>query len=109
MREFPNSTTEGDATYLDPNVIWDFLVVQELAAEVEVGLRRSGVGDLDLLEADLNEMSEEAHLLLVGHGVGEGLVSVSQVGAEPDGRLEILFVGPCPLREWHGLECHVAF
>ena len=53
--------------------------------KVEVGVGGSGVCDLDLLDACLDEGVEEAGLLLDGHGVREGLVSIAEVGGQPDG------------------------
>ena len=54
--------------YLNPDVIGHFVVVLELLAECEVRFRSGRIRHFNLLEANLNEMSEKAQLLLVGHG-----------------------------------------
>jgi hypothetical protein len=93
----------------DGDVIGDALLVDELAHEVEVGLRRGRKTDLDLLEADLHQLFEEAHLALHAHGLDQGLVAVAQVGAHPDRRLGDPAAGPGALGEipGEGLERHV--
>ena len=63
----------------------DRVDLDEVAAEVEVGLRGGGEADLDLLEAHLHEGLEHALLALVVHRVDEGLVAVAKVDAAPDG------------------------
>lgn len=99
-------------TYLNPDIVGDLVLVEEHAAELKVGVRRGRVCDLDLLEANLDKVTEEAQLLRVGHGcnmgsagralkkprlkltVGERLVAIAEVGGEPDGSGLALLVGP---------------
>ncbi len=76
----------GHDTDLHINIIWDLAVLDEPAHEVEVGVARGGIRDLDLFEANFNECAEEAGLLVDGHWVGQGLIPISQVGRQPDGR-----------------------
>ena len=76
---------DGHNTDLDIDIVRDLSLLNEPTNEVEVGVARSGVCDLDLLETDLNERTEEAGLLVDGHRVGQGLVPISQVGRQPDG------------------------
>jgi hypothetical protein len=63
-----------------------------LRTKVELGLRGRREGDLDLLEADVAERLEHAHLLLGVHRLEERLVAVAQIGAHPDRRL--VMTGP---------------
>ena len=72
---------------LHGHVVGDRVVLDEVAAEVEVGLRCGGEADLDLLEPHLHEGLEHALLALVVHRVDEGLVAVAKVDAAPDGRV----------------------
>ncbi len=68
----------------DGDVVGDALFVDQLAHEVEVGLGRGRKADLDFLEADLQQLLEEAQLALHAHGFDQRLVAVAQVGAHPD-------------------------
>ena len=44
----------GRSEDLDPNVVWDFIVVLQLSTECKVRVGCSGVGDLNLLEPNLD-------------------------------------------------------
>ena len=77
--------------HLDRHVVGDVAALDELAAEVEVGLARRREADLDLLVAHLHEQLEHAQLALGVHRVDEGLVAVTQVdGAPARGLLDAL-------------------
>ena len=69
--------------HLDRHVVGDVAALDELAAEVEVGLARRREADLDLLVAHLHEQLEHAQLALGVHRVDEGLVAVAQVDRAP--------------------------
>ena len=71
---------------LDGHVVRDRVVLDEVAAEVEVGLRGGGEAHFDLLEAHLHEGLEHPLLAFVVHRVDERLVAVAKVDAAPDGR-----------------------
>ncbi|CAM2148194.1 hypothetical protein PT2222_10426 [Paraburkholderia tropica] len=72
--------------HFDRHVVGNALFVDELAHEIEVGLRSGRKADFDFLEADLHEHFEEFGLLLDAHRLDERLVAVAQVGAHPDRR-----------------------
>ena len=80
--------------HLDRHVVGHVAAVDELAAEVEVGLAGAGEADLDLLVAHLHEQLEHAHLALGVHRVDEGLVAVAQVDRAPARGLGHHLVGP---------------
>ena len=69
--------------HLDRHVVGDVAALDELAAEVEVGLARRREADLDLLVAHLHEQLEHPQLALGVHRVDEGLVAVAQVDGAP--------------------------
>lgn len=73
-------------TNLDPDIIGHLALLNQPAHEVEVRITCSGVRNLDLLEATLDEGVKEDRLLGDRHGVREGLVPIAQVGGQPDGR-----------------------
>ena len=80
--------------HLDRHVVGDVAAVDELAAEVEVGLAGAREADLDLLVAHPHEELEHAHLALGVHRVDEGLVAVTQVDGAPARGLGHHLVGP---------------
>ncbi len=72
--------------HFDRHVVGDAPFVDELAHEIEVGLRRRGKTDFDLLETDRDQHVEEFELLFDAHRFDQGLVAVAQIGAHPDRR-----------------------
>ena len=80
--------------HLDRHVVGDVPALDELAAEVEVGLARAREADLDLLVAQPHEELEHPHLALGVHRVDEGLVAVAQVDRAPARGLGHHPVGP---------------
>ncbi|MCY1522052.1 hypothetical protein D9M68_568970 [compost metagenome] len=86
----------------DGDVVGDALFVDELADEVEIGLRGGREANFDLLEPDLHQLFEEAELALDAHGLDQGLVAVAQVRAHPDRRLGDAAAGPGALGEVAG-------
>ena len=77
--------------HLHRDIVGDQILVDELPAEVEVGLACRWETDLDLLKAHLDERVKHAPLALRVHRVDERLVAVAEVDAAPDRRC---FVGP---------------
>ncbi len=73
--------------YLDGDVVGNMAALDQLANEVEIGLRSGGEAHLDFLEADLHQCLEETHLLRGIHRFDQRLVAVAQIGAQPDRRL----------------------
>ena len=71
--------------HLDGHVLRDALLVDELAEEFVLRLRRRREAHLDLLEADLHQHVVELQLLLQAHGHHQTLVAVPQVHAAPGG------------------------
>ena len=85
--------------HLDGDVVGDQVLFDELAHEVEVGLRRRREADLDLLVAHLHERLEHLALAHRVHRVDERLVAVSEVDRAPARRLLELDVGPAAVRD----------
>ena len=73
--------------HLDGNVGRDQVALDQVAAEVKIGLRSGGKADLDFLESHLDQFEEHASLARRIHGLDQGLIAVAQVDAAPDGRL----------------------
>jgi hypothetical protein len=108
---------------LNPNIIGNFIVLDQVLNKVEIRLRGSGIGDLDLLEPEGDEVTEETEFLGIGHGweasgfvrlghdhierseltISKTLVSISQVSRKPDRSLLLNSGGPLSLREWERL------
>ncbi len=70
----------------DRRLFGDQLVLDQIADEVEVGLRRRREADLDLLDAEPDEQVEHRLLARRVHRLDERLVAVAQVGRAPDRR-----------------------
>ena len=86
----------------DRRVVGDEGLLDEQAAEVEVGLRGGREADLDLLHAETYEQVEEATLAGDVHRVDERLVPVAEVGGAPDRRAVDDRVRPCAVGELDG-------
>ena len=82
------------------NVMRNMAAFDQLAHEVEIGLRGRGEGDLDFLEADIAEGLEHAHLALGVHWLEQRLISVAQIGTHPDWRLGNVASWPLPVSEF---------
>ncbi|MNF73300.1 hypothetical protein D3C84_552970 [compost metagenome] len=77
----------GLGQHLDTGVVGDMAAFDQLADEVKIGLRGRGEAYFDLLDADLHQGLEEAHLLRRIHRLDQRLVAVAQVRAAPDRHL----------------------
>jgi hypothetical protein len=86
---------------LDRHVVGNELLIDGLADEIELDLRRRRKADLDFLEADAREGVEHAQLARDVHGLDQGLVSIPQVHAAPDRRPRDHGVGPAAICEAH--------
>jgi hypothetical protein len=73
----------GLRQHLDHHVVGDAVLVDQLADEVEVGLRGGREADLDLLVAHLHEQLEHRQLAGGAHRLDQGLVAVTQVDRAP--------------------------
>src|SRR5262249_3847685 len=71
---------------LDRDVVRYQVLLDQLAHEVEVGLRGGWKTDLDLLVAELHQRAEHPHLALAVHRLDQRLIAVAQVHAAPTGR-----------------------
>ena len=85
----------GLGQHLNGHVIRDVAALDQLANEVEVGLRGGRETHFDFLQAHCQQALEEAHLLLGVHRLDQRLVAVTQVGGQPDRRLVDDLVWPC--------------
>ena len=73
--------------HFDGHVIRNMCALDQLAYKIKIGLRGRGESHLDLLETDLAQHAEHAHLTLGIHGLEQRLVAVAQIRAHPDGRM----------------------
>ncbi len=70
--------------HLNGDVIRNMPTLDQLANEIEIGLRCRGKAHFDLLQADLHQRLEETHLLRRVHRLDQRLVAIAQIGAQPD-------------------------
>ena len=68
------------------DVVRNQVVLDQLAHEIEVGLRRGRETDLDFLEAGLHQQVEHAPLARGVHRLDQRLVAVAQIDAAPQRR-----------------------
>lgn len=87
------------STNLDPDIIRHLALLNQPAHKVEIRIARSGVCNLDLLEAALDEGIKEDRLLGDRHGIREGLVPIAEVGGQPDRRRPVNFSRPLAVGE----------
>lgn len=80
---------------LEPDIVGsDTRLFDQASRKVEVCLRGRRERHFDLFVANIHEHFEEAIFLLPIHWVGEGLVTVTQVGSQPSWCLFDNTVGP---------------
>ena len=92
---------------LNGHVVGNPAFVDELAQEVKLHLRRRRKADFDFLEADAHQQVKHAQLALQIHRLDQGLVAVTQVCGQPDGRLRQHCVGPGTVLQSDGRKCTV--
>ena len=85
--------------HLDGDVGGNEVFLDQLAQEVEIGLRGGREADLDLLVAHAAERLEHAQLALRPHRLDQRLVAVAQIDAAPDRRLVDDARGPSSVRQ----------
>ncbi len=90
--------------HLDGDVGGNEVFFDQLAQEIEIGLRGGRESDLDLLVAHAAERLEHAQLALRPHRLDQRLVAVAQIDAAPDRRLGDDARGPSSVRQVDGLE-----
>ncbi len=95
--------------HLDGDVVGDHFLFDQLADELEVGLRRRGEADLDLFVAHLDEQLEHPRLAVGVHGFDQRLVAIAQIDRAPDRRLGDDHAGPLAVLDLDGLEGDVFF
>ena len=93
--------------HLDGDVVRDHLLLDQLAHELEIGLRRRREADLDFLVAHLDEELEHPRLAVGVHGFDQRLVAVAQVDRAPDRRLGDDDAGPLAVLDVDRLERNV--
>ncbi len=81
------------------DVVRDATLVDQLADDVEVGARGSGKAHFDFLEPQAHQLAEQAQLALAVHRFEQRLVTVAQVGGQPDRRLVQALLRPAPVRQ----------
>ena len=86
-------------TNLQPHIVRHPILLDQHPHEIEVRITRGGICDFDLLEAALDEGLKEDHLLRNGHWVGQGLVSIAEVGGQPYWGRTIDLAGPLAVRK----------
>ena len=87
---------------LDGDAVGNRAGLDDRADEVEIGLRGRGKGDLDLLEAHVDQELEHAVLALDAHRLDQRLIAVAKVDRAPDRRLVDDPRGPLPVRQDNG-------
>ena len=83
--------------HLDGHVLGNQVALDELADEIEIGLRGGREPDLDFLESELHQLLEHAVLARRVHRFDEGLVAIAQVDTAPDRGLGDDAVRPGPV------------
>ena len=91
------SPKSHNPTNLDPDIVRHLSSIQEFSTETEVRIRSSWVRDLDLLESNLNKVSEKAHLLLICHGCTPLKVSQNDPALNDRGNYD-----------WQDFDCHLS-
>ena len=78
-------------------MVGDPILLDELAHEIEIGLRRGGEAHLDLPETHAHQQFVEAPLAIGPHRLDERLVAVAQIDAAPDRRSGDDLIRPGPV------------
>ena len=86
----------------DGDVVGNAVFFDQLADEIEIGLRGRRKTHFDFLQADLHQHLEKAQFLFRAHRLDQGLITVAQIGAHPDRRLADDVVGPGAVAQGDG-------
>ena len=89
--------------HLNGHVVGNMAALDELPADLILGVGGGGEADLDLLHADVHQGVEHFQLLLEVHGVDQRLIAVPQVHGAPHRGLLDLLVRPCAVGQGNGL------
>ncbi len=92
----------GLRQHLHGNVVRNHPLVDQLADEIEVGLRRGREADLDLLVPQADQQAEQPELPLGVHRLDQRLVAVAKVDAAPLRRTVDHPRRPLPVRQGDG-------
>lgn len=85
VRPFDQIRTRG-GEYDDGDVVGNEIEPHQVANEIEIGLTRRGIADLDFLVADRHHQFEHSALAFGVHRFCEGLITVTQIDGHPQGR-----------------------
>ena len=85
--------------HLDGDIFRDALLVDQLADEVEIGLRSGREGDLNLFKTALQQQIPELQFAGAVHGLRQRLVAVAQVSRQPARGVTDLPVWPAAVRQ----------
>src|SRR5271154_1654441 len=80
--------------HLNGHIIRDQFMLDDLAHEIEVGLRGGGKANLDFLEADFYQHVEHTAFASRIHGLDQRLIAVPQVDTAPLRRRRDEAIGP---------------
>ncbi len=84
LKSLANQMLSGLDQYLDGDVLWDKVLVNQGPEDFVFRLGSGGEAHLNLLKANVAEHLEELQLLLQVHGIDQSLVAVPQIHAAPD-------------------------
>ena len=84
---------------LDGHIIRNKILVDEVAAEIKIGLRGRWKADFNFLETDFEQGIPHPHLALMAHGLNERLIAIAQIHAAPNGGGRDLRIGPFAIRQ----------
>ena len=87
---------------LDGHVIGDQVVIDQVSAEIKVGLARGRKADLDFFETHFDQRVPHADFAVGAHGFDQGLVAIAQIHAAPDRWLGYNFSGPFAVWQMDG-------
>ena len=95
--------------HLDGYVARDQIALDQVAAEVKIGLGSGGEADLDFLESQLDQLEKHARFARGIHGLDQGLIAVAQIDAAPDRRFHDGARGPLTVGQSDGIKWPIFF
>ena len=66
-------------TSLHPDVVGNLVILDQTPHELKVSIARGRVCDLDLLHSTFDQLPKEYRLLLYGHWIRKGLITIPQI------------------------------
>jgi hypothetical protein len=100
----PDQLLAGLGEHLDGHVLGNPILLDQLSNEGKIRFGGARESHLDLLEAELDELLEEAPLALGTHGLDQCLVAIAKVDAAPDRWPLDHAVRPAPIGQVDGPE-----